>query len=58
MTTIPTEQKNNASRLSTLIKILDDEIKAHNLIGIAMWSDEASNCMIHIEVDNNITGVA
>lgn len=52
MTNKTPAMKNTATRLLTLLSILDEYIAEKDLIGIAMWSDEAFQCMIHIEVDN------
>ena len=53
-----TETINNASRMLTLLWILEDCIRDYNekrdLVSISMWSDEAFECMIHIEVDNGL----
>jgi len=45
---------NNARRMLILMRLLEKEIVDKNLIGIAIWSDEVLNCMLHIELDNRL----
>lgn len=52
----PETRPNNARRLKTLLYLLDAEIEDKSLIGIAYWAKEARECMICIEVDNNLRG--
>lgn len=49
-----TQIKNNVSRLRTLLSMLDNEIADENLIGIAIWSNEAVDCMLDIEIGNKL----
>jgi hypothetical protein len=48
------EQRNNTQRLIVLLRILEDSIEERDLIGIAIWSNEAFECMLHIQIDNGL----
>jgi len=46
----------DAWRMLVLMKMLDGEIEKGNLMGIRSLSNKALDCMIHIEIDNGLSG--